>query len=440
VTFSLFCVLMEFMKKVMVFGTFDTLHRGHLFFLRKASERGDALTAVVARDRTVGELKGRNPYHSYENRVRNLLKTGLVEKALPSDPVRGSWDVVKMERPDVICLGHDQTMMEESLRNWLASERDYSPEIVILPPHKRFIYSSTAERKRRKVFFYLLLILSMVLMAFSWISGKLVSAEAPFPVLVFWRFLFSLLPFLPLVLRRSELRLPPGGFLFTLSSALFLVLYNLLFFSGLSRGAAGKGGVIVTTLNPLFTAALTLIPQRKRPGGSLLIGLTLGLAGGLLLSEPAFLGGEGFRGEGVPYFLAAALCWALLTVFSGKAQQRIPLGAYNFYLYLFSAAGSLLLALPSRPFDLARLTPGFWINIVYLSLFVSSLATSLYFLGTRKLGPRRAGSFTLLIPFMALLLGWLILGEIPRPMTLAGGTLSLAALYLINKEKRKNHD
>ncbi|MBN2625375.1 MAG: EamA family transporter [Spirochaetales bacterium] len=426
------------MKKVMVFGTFDTLHKGHLFFLTRAAGLGDELTAVVARDRTVGELKGRTPYHNFNSRVAKLRKTGLVRDILPSDKDRGSWGVIQSVRPQIICLGHDQHLMEESLREWLTTQEDYSPEIVILPPFKRQKYSSTAERKRRGVMLYLLMILSMVLMASSWISGKYVSSEAPFPVLVFWRFCFSLLPFLPFTLKKDAFRFHGGSSAYTLLSALFLVLFNLLFFAGLSRGAAGKGGVIVTTLNPLITAALVLIPRGKKPEKALLTGLALGLIGGILLSEPEFLGGEGMKSGAVPYFLAAAFCWALLTVFSGKAQEHIGLRRYNLFLYLFASLLSLPLALPHHPFDFTRLTPGFWINIIYLALVVSSLATSLYFLGTRKLGAHRAGSFTLLIPFLALFLSWFFLGEIPRLFTLAGGTLSLGALYLINFRKKDN--
>jgi cytidyltransferase-like protein len=426
------------MKKVMVFGTFDTLHRGHLFFLSRAAGLGDELTAVVARDRTVGELKGRTPYHNFDSRVASLRKTGLVKDILPSDKDRGSWLVIANAKPQVICLGHDQHLMEESLREWLKTRGDYFPEIIILPPFKRKIYSSTAERKRRGAMLYLLMILSMVLMASSWISGKYVSSEAPFPVLVFWRFCFSLLPFLPFAFRRDPLRFHGGSMVYTLLSALFLLSYNLLFFAGLSRGAAGKGGVIVTTLNPLITAALVLIPRGKKPEKALLAGLALGLAGGILLSEPKFLGGEGMKSGAVPCFLAAALCWALLTFFSGKAQEHMNLRRYNLFLYVFAAALSLPPALPHHPFDFARLAPGFWINIIYLALAVSSLATSLYFLGTRKLGAHKAGSFTLLIPFLALFLSWLFLGEIPRLFTLAGGTLSLGALYLINFRKKDN--
>ena len=47
-------------KTVLVFGTFDGLHEGHQFFLKKARALGDRLVVVVARDVSVIALKGRS--------------------------------------------------------------------------------------------------------------------------------------------------------------------------------------------------------------------------------------------------------------------------------------------------------------------------------------------------------------------------------------------
>ena len=49
------------MTKVMVFGTFDPLHPGHVDFFRQAKQHGDELVVVVALDSTVEKTKGRKP-------------------------------------------------------------------------------------------------------------------------------------------------------------------------------------------------------------------------------------------------------------------------------------------------------------------------------------------------------------------------------------------
>ena len=50
---------MSIMKKVLVFGTFDILPPGHLYFLREAKKHGEHLTVVVTPSAVVKQLKGK---------------------------------------------------------------------------------------------------------------------------------------------------------------------------------------------------------------------------------------------------------------------------------------------------------------------------------------------------------------------------------------------
>ena len=49
-------------KKIVIAGTFDILHPGHVYFLKEARKHGDSLVVVIARDETVKNLKGENSY------------------------------------------------------------------------------------------------------------------------------------------------------------------------------------------------------------------------------------------------------------------------------------------------------------------------------------------------------------------------------------------
>lgn len=103
------------MKKVMVFGTFDIIHPGHEFFLKKAKKLGTYLTVVIARDETVHNLKGSPPRTSEDYRLINLKKFGIANKV-----ILGSLDnklsVIEKEKPDVIALGYDQKFFVNALR------------------------------------------------------------------------------------------------------------------------------------------------------------------------------------------------------------------------------------------------------------------------------------------------------------------------------------
>ena len=110
------------MIKVMVFGTFDGLHLGHISFLKQAREPGDELIAVIARDENVEKIKGHLPNFSEKERLKILQKSKLVDKVILgslSDP----YQVIKKNKPNVICLGYDQKYFTENLPDWLRKTR-----------------------------------------------------------------------------------------------------------------------------------------------------------------------------------------------------------------------------------------------------------------------------------------------------------------------------
>ena len=46
---------------VMAFGTFDILHEGHENFLKQAKALGNFLLVVIARDKTVKQIRANHP-------------------------------------------------------------------------------------------------------------------------------------------------------------------------------------------------------------------------------------------------------------------------------------------------------------------------------------------------------------------------------------------
>jgi len=101
------------MKIVMVFGTFDLLHPGHINFLRQAKKHGQ-LTVVIARDKTVKRLKGKTPQHSEKQRLEAILSLKLASKVVMGS-LSDKYAAIKEHRPDIICLGYDQIYFTERL-------------------------------------------------------------------------------------------------------------------------------------------------------------------------------------------------------------------------------------------------------------------------------------------------------------------------------------
>ena len=90
----------------MVFGTFDILHKGHEYVLRKAKEYGDYLIIVLARDKTVLKIKKRKPVYNEKKRLENLRKLKIANKIILGS-LKDKYSQIIKEKPDIICLGYD---------------------------------------------------------------------------------------------------------------------------------------------------------------------------------------------------------------------------------------------------------------------------------------------------------------------------------------------
>ncbi len=134
------------MKKVLVFGTFDGVHEGHINFLKQAKKYG-SLTAIIARDLTVKRLKRRYCYNSERKRLRDVLATKLVKDARLGhldDPYK----VISEIKPDIICLGYDQKFFTSDLKEEL-KERGLKAKIIKLKSYKPRIYHSSLLLKKK---------------------------------------------------------------------------------------------------------------------------------------------------------------------------------------------------------------------------------------------------------------------------------------------------
>ncbi len=134
------------MTKVMCFGTFDILHEGHKFYLTQAKGLGDYLVVVVARDETVKEVKKQLPLHNENVRVRNLQQLGIADKVILGNS-GDKLKVVEDEKPDIICLGYDQTFFTDKIKEKL-QQRGVDAEVVRLSAYKPDVYKSSLLKKK----------------------------------------------------------------------------------------------------------------------------------------------------------------------------------------------------------------------------------------------------------------------------------------------------
>lgn len=129
------------MKRVLVFGTFDGLHPGHINFFQQAKKLGDELIIVVARDATVEKVKGRRPRKNENARLSDVGNAGIAGEVLLGN-LGDPYAIIKQIKPDIIALGYDQTSFTGNLE--LELKKAVIPaKIVRLNPHKPEIFKSS---------------------------------------------------------------------------------------------------------------------------------------------------------------------------------------------------------------------------------------------------------------------------------------------------------
>ena len=132
------------MKKVLVFGTFDIFHPGHDFFLRKAKSYGDELYVVVARDSTVKQVKNRNTINNENKRIEILNVLFYVTEARLGYE-GDKYKIIEEIKPDIICLGYDQKVFTENLKEKLM-KRGLNVEIIRIEAYKPDVFKSSKLR------------------------------------------------------------------------------------------------------------------------------------------------------------------------------------------------------------------------------------------------------------------------------------------------------
>jgi len=289
------------------------------------------------------------------------------------------------------------------------------------------------QNSNKTLLFNLSVVVSMIIWGGSWVSGKAIAGILPSETLTFWRFFINLISFIPiLMLLRQPIKLNRSASVYTLLGSICMGLYLYLFFKGLTYGFAGVGGVLVPTMIPLVTFVLSVFLLRQKVSMKDYIGLTLGVVGGIILLEMWNLDWNRLFMSGNIYFLLCAVLWSLLTICSQKAGDSVSPLVFSFFVYAFCSVLFFFLALPHGVLGVFKQGSTFWLNMFYLAIISSTLATTVYFFASSRLSSYRASSFVFLVPFSAVIFSWIFLGEVPRISTITGGLTALAAVYLIN--------
>lgn len=94
------------MKKVITYGTFDMLHKGHINILKRAKEMGDYLIVAVSSDE-FNQLKGKVSYYNFEERRQIIEAVRYVDLVIKEEDWEQKSKDIALYGIDVFVMGDD---------------------------------------------------------------------------------------------------------------------------------------------------------------------------------------------------------------------------------------------------------------------------------------------------------------------------------------------
>jgi len=228
----------------------------------------------------------------------------------------------------------------------------------------------------------------------------------------------------PLQLNRSNIK-------YIFGSSVLNISFMVFSFLGVKYGLAGSGSVIITTFSPILTFLLVALLFQKHALFHQYFGLFIGILGGIILLQLNSLE-QFFNGSNI-YFLLCALTWAGVTILSQHSHKHIHPIHYSFIISIVASIATFFYSFNSDLFIVFDQGIEFWIAMLYLGVLAQTVATTIFFMASGKLGSEKTSSYMFLVPVFALLFSSIILDEPIETHIIIGGLISIVAVYFINK-------
>lgn len=98
--------LFYIMKKVITYGTYDLLHRGHINLLKRAKAMGDYLIVGLSSDE-FNAVKNKKSFYSYEERKLVLEAVRYVDEVIPENTWEQKQQDITGNQIDIFVMGDD---------------------------------------------------------------------------------------------------------------------------------------------------------------------------------------------------------------------------------------------------------------------------------------------------------------------------------------------
>jgi len=208
---------------------------------------------------------------------------------------------------------------------------------------------------------------------------------------------------------------------------LWFGVYNVSLNAAERRVDAGTAAMLVN-VGPILIAVLAGLVLREGFPNQLVVGLVIAFAGVVVIGLATSDGGAADV-WGVVGCLVAAIVYAVSVVTQKPLLQAMSALRVTWIACTVGAIGCLPYA-PELIREIGRADPANVWWIVYLGAFPTALAFTTWAYALARTSAGRLGVSTYVVPPIAVLLGWWLLGEAPVALAYVGGVLCLLGVYV----------
>ncbi len=238
-------------------------------------------------------------------------------------------------------------------------------------------------------------------------------------------------------LSRQRVKLSRGELITLLVSGLLLWVGGNGMVNWSEQRADSSLAALMIAATPIWVAVIEALIDRRLPSWRMVAALLIGFSGIAVLSWPVLASGVQADVFAIIGLLFAGFSWGMGTIF----QSRRPVGVnpsvsagYQQLLGGFGFIGAFFLSGEPVP----NPTGEAWLAWGYLVVVGSLFAFTAYVKAVQLLPTSVVMTYPYVNPVIAVLLGWMILGEPITQWTLAGAALVLLGVAGVFHERRQN--